>query len=439
MSARRFFLGFVSFALVAPLPGRFVRGDDVTTDVAASDVENAKHSFEGKINANSVNIRSGPRDDAYPTMKLDQGAKVTVIGIKFNWLKILPPDGSFAYVPKVYVQRHGDGTVGKATREIIAKVGSDLNPMKIAPMAKIDEGDDVQIIGEEDEYFKIKPPQGSALWVNKQFVDPVRMLPDPSDKPLATETPQAPAADKPVAPDATAAAPTTQPNGASAAGSAAAPTTQPSDVAAAAADEFDKLEADYAAATDKAITDQPVAELQSGYEKLLKQDALPDSMRQIVQVRVATLKMRNEAKQEYLAFKDAEDKANERRKSLAAEQEEIEQRIKENSVTLYAAVGTLRTSSIQHAGSTLYRLTDPETGRTVAYIRTADAGPVALLGQFVGVKGPISTDDSMNLKMIDNPTAVEPVDQSKVNGSVAAQILPPSLLPRTSQANAAGN
>ena len=108
-------------------------------------------------------------------------------------------------------------------------------------------------------------------------------------------------------------------------------------------------------------------------------------------------------------------------------------------MTLYATVGTLRTSSIQHAGATLYRVTDPETGRTVAYIRTTDTAPMALLGQFVGVKGTISTDDSVNMKMIDNPTLVEPVDQAKVNGSVAAQILPPSLLPRSSEASTTGN
>ena len=40
-------------------------------------------------------------------------------------------------------------------------------------------------------------------------------------------------------------------------------------------------------------------------------------MRRIAEVRVATLKMRNEAKQEYLAFKETQDKSAERRKALA--------------------------------------------------------------------------------------------------------------------------
>ncbi len=440
MAARRLLLSAFSLSflgIVASVAPHVVWADDVAPDSGSpSDVENAKRSFVGQINASSVLVRSGPREDAYQTTKLDKGTEVTVIGIKFDWLKIVPPPGSFAYVPKVYIERHGDGTVGRATREITARVGSDLTPVKIAAMAKVEEGDEVQIIGEADEYFKIKPPAGSALWVNKQFVDPVRPVADPTAPQLAAQpnaTPAAaPAADGSVAP-------ATQPSGLQAA-APAAPTTQPApDEVAKASDQFDKLESEYSAATDKPITEQPVAELQSGYEAVLKVDALPDSMRRIAEVRVATLKMRNEAKQEYLAFKQTQDKSAERRKRAGAEQEEIEARVKQNSVTLYAAVGTLRTSSIQHAGATLYRITDPETGRTVAYIRSIDAAPAAFLGQFVGVKGTITTDDALNLKMIDNPTAVEPVDQSKVNGSVAAQILPPSLFPRSSEASTGNN
>jgi len=443
MAARRLVLRLAlaafSLTLAASIVPRIALADDAAPDSGVgSEVENAKRSFIGQINASSVLVRSGPREDAYETTKLDKGTEVTVIGIKFDWLKIVPPPGSFAYVPKVYVERHGDGSVGRATREITARVGSDLTPVKIAAMAKVEEGDEVQIIGEADEYFKIKPPAGSALWVNKQFVDPVRPVPDATSPQLAQQTPAPATPAGSATADNTQAPAATQPSDAQA--PAAAPATQPTaDAASKASDDFDKLEADYTAATDKPITDQPVAELQKSYEGLLKNDALPDSMRRIAEVRVATLKMRNEAKQEYLAFKETQDKSAERRKALGAEQEEIESRLKQNSVTLYAAVGTLRTSSIQHAGATLYRITDPETGRTVAYIRTVDTAPMALLGQFVGVKGTISTDDSLNLKMIENPTLVEPVDQAKVNGSVAAQILPPSLLPRSSEASTGGN
>ena len=165
------------------LPPAFVRAQDA----ALPDVETGKHQFIGEINAADVFVRSGPREDAYPTTKLDKGTKVTVVGIKFNnWLKILPPEGSFAYVPQVHVMARGDGKVGRASRDLNAIAGSSLNPMKIAPMGRVNEGEDVQILAKEDEYFRIKPPAGSFLYVNKQFVDPVSILPAPGNAPTRT-------------------------------------------------------------------------------------------------------------------------------------------------------------------------------------------------------------------------------------------------------------
>ena len=52
----------------------------------------------------------------------------------------------------------------------------------------------------------------------------------------------------------------------------------------------------------------------------------------------------------------------------------------------------------------MYRLTDPSTGRTVAYIRTNDSKYAGMLGQFIGVKGTINTDTALNMKFIDQPS-----------------------------------
>src|SRR5690349_16497519 len=145
-------------------------------EAPTQDVENAKQPWLGVVNASAVYVRSAAREDAYPVMKLDKGAQLKVVGLKYKWLKILPPDGSFAYVPKAYIERRGTGNVGRATREIIAKVGSSLNPMKINPMAKVEQGQDVQILGEQDEYYRIAPPEGSYLYINQQFVDPFKPL-----------------------------------------------------------------------------------------------------------------------------------------------------------------------------------------------------------------------------------------------------------------------
>src|SRR5207237_5115745 len=117
-----------------------------------------------------------------------------VVGIKFEWLKIVPPEGSFCYVAKAYVEKRGDGSVGRVNTQLNVRVGSALNAMKTKISAKLDPGADVAIIGDQDEYFKIKPPKDVFLFVNKQFVEPVKQV-------VQADLPKA-------------AAPTTEPSGA---------------------------------------------------------------------------------------------------------------------------------------------------------------------------------------------------------------------------------
>ena len=112
MAARRF-LRFSPFLLAAYAtlvalmviiaPARLLAEDE-------PEVPNAKYNFIGEINGNGVSIRSGPSENYYPTGKLDKGARVKVVGIKFNWLKIEPPEGSFSYVGKAFVDRHGEAS-----------------------------------------------------------------------------------------------------------------------------------------------------------------------------------------------------------------------------------------------------------------------------------------------------------------------------------------
>src|SRR5271154_1582273 len=84
--------------------------------VPLPDVANSKYQIDGVINVDSVYIRSGPGEGYYPTQELSKNAPITVVGIKFDWLKILPPEGSFSYVGSVFVDRVGDSNVGKINR-----------------------------------------------------------------------------------------------------------------------------------------------------------------------------------------------------------------------------------------------------------------------------------------------------------------------------------
>lgn len=433
-------------------------------DQVSPAIDTAPNSAIAKITADNVYVRSGAGDNYYPVAKLNTGNELTVVGAKFDWLKVVPPQGTFSYVAKAFVDKAADGQSGTVNRDDVnVRAGGELNAMKTTVQSKLANGQQVKILGEVDEYYKIAPPTDAYVYVNQKHVELVKRIPGSvaqqqpapaspaageataagEQKPAPTSpdlTPEPVRAepvaqqDQPAAPateGATAAAPpATQPagEGATAAGPA---TTQPVSAEA----EFDKLEADFTAASNKPIEQQPVAELLGSYTKLVGNPQLPESMRRIADFRVQTLKVRSTAREEFLAVQKQQQESVARRQALKAEQEEIAQQIKQHDVQVYIAVGTLRTSSLQFGQQMLYRLTDPSTGRTVCYIRSDDPKYGQALGQFIGVKGELSTDPNLQLKVV-TPTDYSPVDQNELYRKVAAQIVPPSLVPQAQQASA---
>ncbi len=474
MAARRF-VSAASFALMAICllaTAPLLRAQAQDGPPSTPEIEDSRYQFTGVVNSNAVYVRSGPSENDYPTMKLDKGAEVTVRGIKFEWLKIAPPQGSFCYVAKAFVDRTGNGTTGRVTSTLNVRVGSQLNELKAKIASKLEPGVAVEIVGEEQEYFKIKPPQGVFFYVNKQFVDPVRPInvaqndappaPAPAPQgdpaqpktdgategPVLSEQPTERTAEAPAEPGGEAPpladgadvnsgpAPvetpqtTTPPVARNV--EPATPTTQPNAQAEA---EFERLEQAYAEATLKPLSDQPVKELLEGYDKLAAGNELPESLRRVAEFKAEVLKHRLEVQQQFAETRKLLDDGRQKQMALQAEREELEQRIKESDIQFYTAVGTLRASSLQQGTETLYRLTDPANGRTVVYVRTNDAKIAAMLGQFIGVRGEVQTDARLNLRVI-TPTAFEQVNPAKVGDKIAAQIVPSSLLPGARPADA---
>jgi hypothetical protein len=76
---------------------------------------------------------------------------------------------------------------------------------------------------------------------------------------------------------------------------------------------------------------------------------------------------------------------------------------------------------------TLYRLVDPQTSRTIVYVRTNDAQMASLLGKFVGVKGNIVENSDMRITFI-TPTELQTVDPADVNVKIFGTFTPPSLV-----------
>lgn len=447
MSVR--FSALIVLALALCVPA-FVRAEDIQQEA----VETSKYSFEGSISTDAVFVRSGPSDRYYPTQKLDKGTKIFGVGVKFDWIKIVPPEGSFCYVPQAFVTRNADSNTGKVNRNDVAvRAGSVLSPLMTTVVGRLNKDDQVQITGSKDDYFKIAPPAGTYYYVNKEFVNFVKdttgtkpmttiqstaTLVAPTtrhtdDTPVAITkhpAPRLPSIDNPTgeepaatAPDAP--APDTHPTVADNDHS----TTRPTEAPVLSADEqLQALETEFTTISTKPLEEQPALELATKYQALAGLEGLSDTSKQVVKFRIVTLKARADSKDSLLEVRRIAKAAADKQMAMQAEQQELADRQKQTEVKIYTAVGTLQPSSLQVGnGPTLYRLTDPANGRTVVYLRTNQPGIADLIGKFVGVKGETSQDAQLPLKVVVS-TALEAVDQTKVNGSVAAEIIPPSLL-----------
>lgn len=132
------------------------------------------YPYVAEITGDNVNMRSGPGTNYYRCGKLNQGARVEVVGSQFSWSRIVPPEGSFSWISKQYVSidpdDKGTGTVtGNAVR--VYAGSSELKPIHSTTVQlKLDRGDKVKLLsGEEGDYYKISPPVGSYLWVSTQY------------------------------------------------------------------------------------------------------------------------------------------------------------------------------------------------------------------------------------------------------------------------------
>jgi hypothetical protein len=190
--------------------------------------------------------------------------------------------------------------------------------------------------------------------------------------------------------------------------------------------QFEKAEAEFAAANSKPLEQQPIADLIKAYEPLVSSDKLTNTLHRIAETRLSTLKLREKAAGELAQAKAAQEQLQKKQVALKAEGKELEERLSTLGVAAYTAVGELQMSSLQTGSKTLYRLTDPANGRTVCYLRTDDSKYVTYLGKFIGVKGELQTESQLSRKVV-TPTDVSAVDPAKVNHGVSATVTPPSM------------
>lgn len=425
--------------------------------------------YTGVVQTETVEVRAGGGNSFYVVGTLKQGDLVEVHGHFYGWVKIKPPEGVFSYIKRAFVNRHGDGNVGTVSDEKAMAWAAQVKGPPGASFRQqrfLTEGERVAIIEQKGDYYRILPPSDTYVFLPPDSIvlatevkvsvvddhaDPapppaVTVMPSenadadlmPDEATLATDVAMEP---EPVTDDAAGSMPLAATDDASGpVASAADPSVAgdgvesqaviaPSDVAETVdstsvhdasggpAPMVEAAEMRLNAVSELPLGDQPIDELIAAYQHLNDAPDLSRSDRSLVMMRIKQLGNRKRLAatlRSVSAF----------RSDLKRRPENASEAFEAQMKSGYAAVGRLL-ASIVYNGETLpvmYRVVEPGTYRTLAYVRPATkAQATRLLGRIVGVVGRSRYDRALKALVVevDRLELLEPSLQQEAAGGGA--------------------
>ncbi|MHC5094770.1 MAG: SH3 domain-containing protein [Planctomycetota bacterium] len=419
----------VLFSLFLSFPA--VAVDNSETPKIAGLPAEVQYPFMAKVTGNDVNVRSGKGTAYYACGKVNLDDQVTVVGEAFGWAEIIPPEGSYSWIHKNYVDVEDDQpTVGVLTGDNVRVwAGSDnIEPMRSSSMqTKLNTGEIIELLADQPadgDYYKIKPPAGAKLTINCALLEYVG--PAASPKPVAI--PPRTAAEKPVdlpasteteapvfgnlteekAPTETQAKPADEPDAAQGAEKAEPSKSE--------AEDSENLKACYALATkidqelQKPLAEQNYDSIKQAVEAIKADttDSKAVTYAQILLERIVRYELAisvvNTLKQQDESLATAKEKIE---KARQAELKSVHR----DADFIYT--GVLKVSHVytKKTGRKRYLLQGPD-GKILCYaVPTTEkvAGQFeALLGKRVGVQGTVSSDTKSLVTLI-SATGVEPI------------------------------
>jgi uncharacterized protein YgiM (DUF1202 family) len=136
----------------------------------AQETASASRSFpyEGEISVERLNVRLFPKADGASiiTSVLSLGEKVTVVGEKEDYVQILPPRGSTAWIFGRSVRKDGDLYV-TATGDVPVRIDSRVNADVLCTLK---EGETIKVVGEHMGWYKIEAPAAVKYFVGRKYV-----------------------------------------------------------------------------------------------------------------------------------------------------------------------------------------------------------------------------------------------------------------------------
>lgn len=168
---------FISIVLMTSLAAGNANAQlDTALPQVSDKPTNVQYPFIAEVTGDDVYIRTGNSLNDYHSAKVNKGFKVTVVDEVLGWAKILPPDGSYSWIAKSYVNVTSGTTSGVVTGDSVRVwAGSDYREPIASPslQTKLNTGEVVELMPtqpESGDYFKIKPPAGAHLWISSQYL-----------------------------------------------------------------------------------------------------------------------------------------------------------------------------------------------------------------------------------------------------------------------------
>lgn len=131
---------------------------------------------EGQINSGNINIRADSTVGSQVISTLNKGSRVEVVSELYGWYKIRLPQYAPSYIKKIFVTCI-DNAVPPNTTCKKGRVSKERVNIRMEPsesswiLGKTLKDEQVNIISEKGEWYKIEPSRESFGWVNKKFVN----------------------------------------------------------------------------------------------------------------------------------------------------------------------------------------------------------------------------------------------------------------------------
>ena len=146
------------------------------------------------ISQDDTYIRSGPGRQYYPTEQVPQGYAVEVYRHdQSGWCAIRPTEQSFSWVSAHQVRFINDQVVEVTANQAVARVGSNLSPVRSAVQVMLPKGEQARVISGgpyNPQWIRVIAPSGEFRWISANHLSrrpPVEAQPLAVARPATTQ------------------------------------------------------------------------------------------------------------------------------------------------------------------------------------------------------------------------------------------------------------